>query len=193
MSVESRNNMIGQSFKGLTYAMALGAIAMISNTAVADDIRPAYGKPCYQTEKTYYDKDGITPFQCESAGGPAYNFTVHEGDELLWEGKLPTTEPRAYFDLPKSSESDKESGIRLVVKRDLRADPMGHAVFFGEENLNSIVTSKSGEHNIHMPIMQTIGKTTLTKDREVVTHIGKIDGAKTDFSEYIFTIRPIAQ
>lgn len=49
-------------------------IFLCSSVVAAAEVRKADGKPCYETEKTYYDKDGVTPHSCLSSGGPAYTF-----------------------------------------------------------------------------------------------------------------------
>lgn len=114
----------------------------VASAATAGHMRMADGKPCYPTEKTYYDKDGVTPFGCEPASGPAYAFKVWSQSTLLWEGELASSVPAVYFPLKVSSGAKENSQPRLVIRRDLSADPTGQVVFFGETHVESIKTLK---------------------------------------------------
>lgn len=164
---------------------------ILNTTVLAASMRPADGEACYPTEKTYFDKDGVTPFACAPAGGPAYSFEVYVGDRLLWKGKLVSTEPEVYFKLPTTTEAEKHLGPRLVVRRDLERDPSGKVVFFGESSLGAIKTFSAGGNTLQVPEMHERGATVAfpLEKREGTIPVGKISGAVFDQNDYRVVIR----
>ncbi|MDF9778876.1 hypothetical protein [Pseudomonas baetica] len=171
--------------------VALSAVLLLPSAAMAEESRLAGGKPCYPTEKTYFDKDGITPHTCVPNGGPAYNFKVFDGNKLIWEGALPSSKPEVTYDFPQRSVVEKSKAPRLVVKRDLSADPMGKVVFFGEEHLRSIDDVQIGSNKNQIPKIQSTGISIPVGESEVITRMGKIEGAAVDFKNYRISVSPV--
>lgn len=178
---------MSKSVKALGLILALGATLLTSNASAVGGTRLADGKPCYPTERTFYAEDGVTPFQCEASGGPAYEFKVYVGKQLLWEGVLPTTAASVNFELPGGSEGKPAS--QLVVTRDLSADHDGRVVFFGEEHLQAIMHLQSNDGELHVPAINSIGLSVPVKDATVVDPVGPIVGSLVDFSFYRFEVR----
>ena len=181
--------MMSKSVNALGLILALGATFLTSNASAVGGTRLAEGKPCYSTERTFYAEDGVTPFQCEASGGPAYSFKVYVGKQLLWEGALPTTAASVHFELPEGSEG--KPAPQLVVARDLSADPEGRVVFFGEEHLQAIMHLQSGDGQLHVPTINSIGLSVRVKDAAVVDPVGPIAGSLVDFSAYRFEVRAV--
>ena len=180
---------MSKSVKSLGLMLALGATFLSSSASAVEGARLAHGKPCYSTERTFYAEDGVTPFQCEASGGPAYAFKVYVGKELLWEGVLPTTAANVHFELPGGSYG--KPAPQLVVTRDLSADHEGHVVFFGEKHLQAIMHLQSDDGELHVPAINSIGLSVRVKDATVVDPVGPIVGSLVDFSPYRFEVRPV--
>ena len=163
-------------------------ILLACNTVFADTMRPANGVACHTTEQTYFDRDGVTPWGCVPARGPAYSFTVFSGSTLIWSSTLPTDQPAVFFDISEK----QQGGPRLVVKRDLAADPEGYVVFFGAVQLVGFHELKGGGSVINWPILEEVGKR-FRIPRNGSVHdiqIGKIIGTTgpTANNEYSITI-----
>lgn len=170
------------------HGLVLSAALCSAQIAMAGEIRMADGKPCHPTERTFYAEDGATPYQCEAAGGPAYRFEVYDGENLLWKGELPPHEPEVYFEFQeKLSEKDFS---RLLVKRDLNADPQGRVVFFGEQHVQRVDTLESANGTLmKMPVLQKVGFSIPVKESRELK-LSAVAGAKTDFSRLRLTISP---
>lgn len=164
---------------------------IMGSAAIASSMRPADGKPCYSTEKTYFDTDGVTPFACKPAGGPAYSFKVYAGSNLLWSGDLPADQPEVYFDLQAKKEEDKKVTPRLVIKRDLESDPNGYVIFFGESRLAGFKTVTAPGTSISLPQMLEIGWRLLVRpdSGEVDRRFGTVKGGVVDDNDYRLVIR----
>ncbi|WP_410951083.1 hypothetical protein [Pseudomonas sp. S1(2024)] len=181
-------NALLQQFLG---AAAISVFALVSSSAIAEGARPAEGKPCYPTEKTLYEKDGSTPLQCVSAGGPAYAFKVYLGEQLVWEGILPSTKPTVSFELPASLGGGGKAAPLLTIGRDLEIDPMGAAVFMREDRIHAINTYKGDQGTvIHVPVMRSSGATVRVNDEIVVTPVFVNSVMSDDFAVYRFEVGP---
>lgn len=154
---------------------------------MADDFRPANGKKCLPTEKTYFDQDGVTPLFCAPAGGPAYLFKVYSGKELIWSGELPADKPEVYFVLP----GNKPQQPRLVLNRDLEANQAGYTLRFAESKTGKIRQFKSGENVLNIPEMEEVGASIPMegKNGDVRVHVGKLPGAAVSEADYHLVVR----
>lgn len=185
--MKKRMNFVARTFSKLAFALS-GMILM--NSTLMAEVRQTDGKPCYPTEKTYYAEDGVTPFQCIPSGGPAFTFTVYDGTDVVWSGILPIAEPIVYFELPPKMQSAERSTTRLFVTRDLKTDPLGNSVFFGEEHLYDIEAYGQEGNVIQIPRMISLGKSVPKVTSKVTFKMGRIEGATIDFENYIFTVQP---
>lgn len=174
--------------KNSALAVALSVVFLASSAGALEDIRLANGKPCYSTERTLYAEDGVTPFQCQASGGPAYAFKVYVGEKLLWDGILSAKKASVQFDLP-GGVAGKQTP-QLVLTRDLKSDPDGHVIFFGEERLQAVLNLESEDGSVHVPTTQSIGISLRVKDTTIVDPVGPIAGSLVDFSTYRLVVRP---
>ena len=158
----------------------------------AGEMRMANGKPCYPTEKTYFDSDGVTPLQCAAASGPPYSFQVYVGDKIIWQGKLQINTPEVSYSLPSNDERINNLNPRLVIMRDLKSDPTGHTFFFGESHLAGFVTSRNAENSVQLPEIVFSGKTIQVNPAlgAVTVDIGKINGALIAGGNYRVVVTP---
>lgn len=168
--------------------LAVIGLLLFTGIAAADD-RWVDGKPCYPTEKTYYDADGVTPYMCRSASGPAYSFQVFVDKKLLWDAKLPSDKPEVYFDLPVTSEAEQKLTPRLIVRRDLGTDPTGAALFFGEVHLAAIKRFTGGGNSMEVPEFSHTGKTFPITQNESTFNIGTLPGTVFSENNYRIVVR----
>jgi hypothetical protein len=133
---------------------SLAALFLVSSFyaghAGAQSMRLVDGQPCYPTERTLYDKDGVTPFACTPAGGPSYKFKVFAGAKLALEASLSSDKPEIVTDLPDAPPL-ASSYTKLTVFRCLDEDPTGHSVFVGVKELLGFESLESGENKISLP------------------------------------------
>lgn len=163
--------------KNLVIAVALMSAAMIGFNVYAESMRPANGQPCYPTERTYYDSDGVTPKMCKASGGPVYKFKVYSKGILLWDGVLPSDKPEVVISQERSQSDQGKEIPQLVFRRDLERDPNGRVVFLGERKKVEIDQLNDGNGNsIALPTVSYVGESFFmhpNSDKEVYALSGK--------------------
>lgn len=172
-------------------AILITGSLFLNSSVFAASMRLADGKPCYPTEKTIFGKDGVTPFSCIPAGGPAYSFKVYVREHLLWSGKLASTEPEVFFELPTTTKTEKNRLPHLIIKRDLERDPTGNIIFFGESSLGAMKSYTADGNSLQLGEMQLKGVTFASPSpkQEKAVHVGKISGAVFDQIDYRVVIQ----
>lgn len=161
---------------------------LIPALSLASEMRPANGQPCHPTEKTYFDKDGTTPYGCKLDGGQEYSFTVYSGDKLVWKGTLPKDKPEVYLQL-----QENELHGSLVLKRTSRGTSSHSGIYFGESSMVGVKTFEGGGNRMQVPQVREVGNFLMVptngSPREV--HIGKLPGAVFDQNDYRIVIQQV--
>lgn len=106
--------------------------------------------------------------------------------KVLWDGSLKANEAAVYFDLP----DEKTSVSRLVVKRDLNADPAGWVLFFVQESLVAVESYKAGDAVVQAPVIKSVGISIRSGSGKETTNVGNIAGSDVDFTNFRFSITP---
>ena len=158
----------------------------------AAERRDAHGQACYPTEKTYFLSDGVTPSICESTRGPAYDFLIYANDQLIWRGHLSNSQPEIAYKLRSDDPSIKMLSPQLIVMRDLKSDPTGHVVFFGETDIDSFNQYTDGNNSVSFPERTYVGKSIPVKSYlgALYVHVGLIEGSIMSDSDYSVVIIP---